>query len=173
MHNLDVDRFQSAFNRVCSQRERLRFEKQHELVEDLAIVLEVVYAGFRQSEALNSTLTQILKGIQTMAGELETLKAQVASSISVQESAIQLLDGLKVALDTAIAKNNAGDPTALAELSTTLGAEQTKLAAAVVANTPAAPPPVPVPEPAPGTSTAPAPAGTGGGQPATEPVPGA
>src|SRR5258708_25485890 len=126
----DVDRFQNAFVRVTGQRDRLAFEGRHEMVDDLAVLLEVVYAGFRQSEALNQTLTDIKQEIHAMAGELDTLKAQVASNTTVIESAIQLLNRLKAALDAAIAANNAGDPTALATLSATLGAEDTALAAA-------------------------------------------
>jgi len=78
----------------------------------------------------------IIEKLHEMAGELDTLKQQVADSITVEESAIVLLGGLKEKLDAAIA---AGDPAALTALSDQLGAEKDKLAAAVTANTPAAP----------------------------------
>lgn len=162
MVDFDPQRFQDSFGRITNHRDRLRFEGRHELVEDLAIILEVVYASFLQFQTLNAQLapiSEILGRIKTMAGELDTLTTQVASNTTVIESAIQLLQGLKVALDAAIAANNAGNPTALLALSDSLGAEDAKLAAAVVANTPAAPPPVvpPTPPPAPG----PAPSGSG------------
>jgi prophage DNA circulation protein len=168
----DVDRFQTSFVRITGQKDRLAFEGRQEMVDDLAVLLEVVYAGFRQSEALNQILTDIKQEIHAMAGELDTLKAQVASNTSVIESAKQLIQGLGAALDAAIAANNAGDPVALATLSANLKTEDDSLAAAVAARTPVAPQPVPVPPPAPGVSTAPTPApgGTGGGQPATQPV---
>ncbi len=80
----------------------------------------------------------IIEKLQIMAGELDALKQQVADSITVEESAITLIEGLKEKLDAAIA---AGDPAALQALSDSLGAEKDKLAAAVTANTPAEPAP--------------------------------
>lgn len=73
-----------------------------------------------------------------MANELADLKAKVAGNTTVIESALTLINGFKAALDAAIAN---GDPAALAALSAELGAEDDKLAAAVAANTPAAPQP--------------------------------
>ncbi len=67
--------------------------------------------------------------------ELDDLKTAVQKNTDVEESAIVLLNGLKSKLDAAIA---AGDPAALKALSDSLGTESDKLAAAVVANTPAA-----------------------------------
>lgn len=71
-----------------------------------------------------------------MAGELAALQAQVTQNTTVIESAITLIQGIKAALDAAIASN---DPAALTALSAELGAEDQKLAAAVQANTPATP----------------------------------
>lgn len=68
-----------------------------------------------------------------MSNELQTLTDQVTASVTVQESAITLLNGLKAALDAA-----GTDPAALAALSASLGTEQQKLADAITANTPAA-----------------------------------
>lgn len=70
-----------------------------------------------------------------MANELVTLQGQVEKNTSVIESAVILIQGIKAALDTAIAS---GNPQALVDLSTTLGTEDDKLAAAVAVNTPAA-----------------------------------
>lgn len=74
-----------------------------------------------------------------MAGELAALQAQVAANTDVIESAITLIQGIKAALDAAIAS---GNPQALADLSAQLASEDAKLAAAVQANT-LPPPPTP------------------------------
>ena len=70
-----------------------------------------------------------------MANELNDLTAKVTAIVDVSESVIVLLTGIKQKLDDAIAANN---PAALAALSASLGTETDKLAAAIVANTPAA-----------------------------------
>ncbi len=79
----------------------------------------------------------IQKGI-LMASALDDLTAQVTANTSAEASAITLLQGLKAALDAAIAS---GNPAALKALSAQLGTSQTALAAAILANTPAAPTP--------------------------------
>ncbi len=71
-----------------------------------------------------------------MANELQTLQTQVAANTDAEQSAIVLLQGLKTALDQAIAS---GNPAALTALSAALGTSQQALAAAITANTPAAP----------------------------------
>ena len=91
-----------------------------------------------QLEHILRTLHSIEERITTMAGELDTLKASVSRNTDVIASAIALIQGIKAALDAAIA---AGDPAALTALSDTLGAQDDALAAAVAANTPVAPPP--------------------------------
>lgn len=63
--------------------------------------------------------------------ELDNLKAEVAATREVEQSAIVLLKGLKAKLDAAIAS---GDPKALTELSDSLGSERAELAAAVAEN---------------------------------------
>lgn len=68
--------------------------------------------------------------------DLTALQAEVANNTTVETSAVTLLQGLKAALDAA-----GTDPVALKALSDTLGANDTALAAAVAANTPAAPVP--------------------------------
>jgi len=77
----------------------------------------------------------IQKEIQ-MAGELDTLTAQVKANTDAEASAITLIEGLKTALDAAIAS---GNPAALTALSAQLSASKDALAAAILANTPAAP----------------------------------
>ncbi len=65
---------------------------------------------------------------------LDALTAQVAANTSVIESALTLIQGLADALKAA-----GTDPVALAALQSALEAEDTKLAAAVAANTPPTP----------------------------------
>lgn len=67
---------------------------------------------------------------------LDELKAAVAAEDTEIASAITLLNGLKAALDAAIAS---GDPAALKALSDDIGAQTAALAAAVTANTPTGP----------------------------------
>lgn len=71
---------------------------------------------------------------------LTDLQAQVASNTTVVNSAATLISGLKTALDAAIAAQQDGDDgAALQALSSELAASDAALAAAVTANTPAAP----------------------------------
>lgn len=70
-----------------------------------------------------------------MAGELAALQTEVAETKTLIDSAVALIVGLKTKLDEAIAS---GDPQALVALSAELDAKQAELAAAIVANTPAA-----------------------------------
>ena len=83
-----------------------------------------------------AVLWAILGEESKMAGELDSLRSQVEQSVTVERSAIVLLQGLKAALDDAIAS---GNPGALTDLSAQLGASAGALADAVVANTPASP----------------------------------
>lgn len=59
----------------------------------------------------------------------------VAEETTVTESAVVLLDGIKSALDAAIASN---DPAAVQAVVDSIGANKTRLAEAVARNTPAA-----------------------------------
>lgn len=80
----------------------------------------------------------LLRSIQIqeskMATDLTALTAAVARVTDVEQSAITLLQGLKAQLDAA-----GTDPVALKALSDKLGTDSDSLAAAVLANTPAAP----------------------------------
>lgn len=71
---------------------------------------------------------------------LDALNTKVADLETVEASAVTLLQGLKAALDAALAL---GDPaaivTAVQSVSDKLGADTQTLADAVTANTPAAP----------------------------------
>ncbi len=86
--------------------------------------------------AIVDALKPITEGITTMATVLEDLVKAVADERTVTASAIALLQGLKGMLDAAIAAN---DMTAVQSAVDSLHAGQAELAAAVTANTPAAP----------------------------------
>ena len=92
-----------------------------------------IFVHHQEDKRLHEQLELILESIQIMANELESLTKQVSDSISVEDSAIILLNGLKTKLDAAIAS---GSPAALQALSDSLGAEKIKLAEAITANTP-------------------------------------
>ena len=77
--------------------------------------------------------------LKTMTA-LTDLQAKVAANTTVVASAVTLIQGLKSSLDAAIKANAGGDNgAALAALSTSLDSTDTALAAAITANTPAAP----------------------------------
>jgi hypothetical protein len=79
-------------------------------------------------------LDLLLKKENLIMSTLDTLTAEVANNTSVEQSAVTLLGNLKAELDAA-----GTDPVALKALSDQLAANDTALAAAIVANTPAAP----------------------------------
>ena len=77
-----------------------------------------------------------------MSAQLDALTAQVAQNTSVEGSAIQLLTNLGTQLTAVSAQLAAAgaDTAALDGIRTTLATSQAALAAAITANTPAAPP---------------------------------
>jgi hypothetical protein len=97
-----------------------------------------LYIHFDPAPQVLTLLTQILTGVTKMSTELDTLTAAVQKNSDAEDSAIVLLQGLKTALDAAIAS---GNPQALVALSAQIGIKTDALAAAIVANTPAAPAP--------------------------------
>ena len=79
------------------------------------------------------------KKTKKMSVQLDNLTKSVNDLIAVDESAIALLGNLKTELDAAIEAQKSGDDgAALQALSDTLNAEKEKIAASIVANTPAA-----------------------------------
>lgn len=68
------------------------------------------------------------------------VNAEVARLTDVVTSAVALINGIAGKIQEAVAANDAGDNTALAGLADSLRAQSDGLAAAVAANTPAAPP---------------------------------
>ena len=85
-------------------------------------------------ERIERLLIHNLKNESIIMTDLTQLTQAVNDSVTVEESAITLLNGLKAQLDAA-----GTDPVALKALSDSLAAEKDKLAAAITANTPAAP----------------------------------
>lgn len=72
----------------------------------------------------------------TIMAAIDDLEAKVAAQETVEASAITLLQGLKTELDAALAT---GDTARLQALSAKIDTDTQALAAAVAANTPAAP----------------------------------
>jgi hypothetical protein len=82
------------------------------------------------------TLQHILQKEGTIVAAIDDLTNQVTNNTDTEASAVQLLNNIHAALV------NAGtDPVKLTALKTQLGTSQAALAAAIVANTPVAPPP--------------------------------
>ena len=79
-----------------------------------------------------------------MTLELEELQKQVAENTSLEQSAIQLIEGIADQLEAA-----KDDPEKIAALTASLKGTATALAAAISANTPVEPVPEPEPEPEP------------------------
>lgn len=82
---------------------------------------------------IENALNRLSDKVNKMAGTLDEITANVARVTDAEKAAVVLLKGLKDKLDAA-----GSDPVALKALSDTLGADADELAAAVVANTPAA-----------------------------------
>ncbi len=100
---------------------------------------------WNQLKRMEAKLDAILAQLKTLTDKetknmaaLDDLKTQVASNTTVIGSAITLLQGLKAALDAAIAQLPNSD--ALKALSAQLGTDDQALASAIAANTP---PPTP------------------------------
>jgi predicted nucleic acid-binding Zn-ribbon protein len=86
--------------------------------------------------AISNTLQNIDGTLSDMATALEDLQAQVAATTQVEASAVLLIQQIAAQLASA-----GTDPVALAALKDELNASAQALAAAVAANTPAAPAP--------------------------------
>ena len=86
-------------------------------------------------QAIDARTRSIQQMEVTEMADLTQLTADVAANNDAVQSAITLLNGLKAALDAA-----GTDPAALKDLSDKIEASTAALSAAVVANTPAAPP---------------------------------
>lgn len=84
---------------------------------------------------LDEILAQLKKGEATMSKEMDDLEAEVTDVKTVQQSAITLINGLAAQITAA-----GTDPVRLKAVTDSLKSNAADLAAAVAANTPAAPP---------------------------------
>jgi hypothetical protein len=82
--------------------------------------------------SIETKLDSIIKQEKLMASQLDDIRAAVTEAVTVEKSAVVLLNGLSEKL---IASQN--DPAAIAEIAASIRAESADLAKAVVANTPA------------------------------------
>jgi peptidoglycan hydrolase CwlO-like protein len=111
-------------------RRTLHMEKHRNLFEEA--VLEML-------EHLHRHLLRIDERTNNMSAATDRLTASVAALTSAEKSAVALLGQL-----AQLIRDNAEDPAALNKIADDIDADTTEIAAAVVANTPAAPP---APEP--------------------------
>jgi len=81
---------------------------------------------------LLAKLNQILHQESTMSVELDALTTQVKANTDAEESALVLINGIAARIAAA-----GTDPAALSALTSSLKTDADKLAAAVLANTPA------------------------------------
>lgn len=107
---------------------------------DVDEIRKLVQAQTRAIATLNEGIFNVRHLEELIMADLTELTAAVEKEITVEQSAITLLNGLKAALDAA-----GTDPVALKALSEKIGASSDALAAAIAANTPAAPPAPPAP----------------------------
>lgn len=98
----------------------------HHLVQDPEVI--------RLLKVLYSKDDLILKRLETIMSALDDLQAAVAAEDTVIDSAIKLIQGIPALIAAA-----GTDPAKLQALSADITAKSTALAAAVTANTPAAP----------------------------------
>lgn len=102
---------------------------------------EVVEAAQKVLAALSGQLNEIQKEITIMALDISALTNAVTNETTVEQSAITLLGSLSSEIQTLINQSgNTVDPAALQALVNQMNTSQAALAAAVSANTPAAPP---------------------------------
>jgi len=88
-----------------------------------------------QLSRIERKINLLLQMENRMSQEMDDLKSAVAAETTVGESVVALLGDISARLTAALA---AGDTDAIKALTTELKANQEKLAAAVLANTPAA-----------------------------------
>ncbi len=88
--------------------------------------------------AVTGRLESIITFMEAIMSALDDLRTEVARNTSLEQSAVTLIQGIAQQLKDALAAN---DPAALTDLTNQLSASADALAAAVTANTPAAPTP--------------------------------
>ena len=103
----------------------------------------------RKLDAIMALLNQLVKEQKQMKLDITALQTAVANETTVEKSAITLIGGLAAQIQTLIDESqDEVDPAALQALVDQMTASQTDLVAAVVRNTPAAPPTAPSTAPA-------------------------
>lgn len=85
-------------------------------------------------QEINNKLDRVIRKEKIMSKELDALTAEVTRNTKVDQSAIALLEGLAAKIEAIKA-----DPVALQALADSMKSDSDKLAAAVLANTPADP----------------------------------
>lgn len=91
---------------------------------------------WNQLDRIERKLNGLLKQEEAEMSALDDLRKQVQKNSDLEESAVTLIQGIAQQLKDAIA---AGDPAALTTLAAQLDTSARDLAAAIAANTPAAP----------------------------------
>ena len=90
-------------------------------------------------DVITGLLRQLLKLENTMAIDLTAMTAEVANNTSVTSSVVTLLGNLTALIKAIPPSTDPVTQAALDQLSSTLAANDTTIAGAVVSNTPAAP----------------------------------
>ena len=106
------------------------------IILDKLCALRIQSRQIQQHQETMAILTRLAGKANSMEDQIKALQAEVANNTTVEQSAITLIQGLGAAITAA-----GTDPAALASLVSTLQANDTALAAAITANTPAAPAP--------------------------------
>lgn len=101
---------------------------------DIRCIVEMSPEVRRNFDALSNTMDLILERMNAMSAELDALTAQVKANSSLLDSATTLINGIAARITAA-----GTDPVALKALTDELKAKDDALAAAIAANTPAAP----------------------------------
>ena len=89
-------------------------------------------AANEKLDRILAAITELRKEQAIMSKELDAMKAEVENAVTVEESAIALIQGLATKIEEL-----KDDPVALQGLADQLKAEDARLADAVTANTPA------------------------------------
>lgn len=103
----------------------------------LFLIILILLAGYRR----------MVKKMSEIEDAVTALEAKVSQDLAVDQSAVDLLNGLKALLDAALAEggNAAALKARVQAISDQIGASTQGLADAVVKNTPAENPPAPTP----------------------------
>jgi hypothetical protein len=106
------------------------------------MLIALLLVNLAQLSVASSTRRMLKYKEEIISVELDALTQEVNDSITVEASAIVLITGLSAQITAA-----GTDPAKLSALTAQLDAGKQQLAAAIVANTPAAPAPVVAPAP--------------------------